>query len=458
MSSRRWLRGLVAIAAVGLAIRLVYVLAFENPAALVGDSNYYHDAANLLADGKGFIHPVFYMQFLRGPIQAADHPPAYIVALAIPSRLGLRSVLDHQLFSCLLGTATVVVVGFTGRRMAGERAGLIAAALAAVYPNLWLNDGLVMSETLTMLTAAVTVLAAYRFLQEPTARRAAVLGVAVGVFALSRSEAVLAIPLLVLPAALIAARRVRRRQVTYAAIATGAALAVLAPWVGYNLTRFDHPEVITTSLGWTMLNANCSSVYHGDRLGYWDYRCGGKVSGPEISIGDPSSDDLVYRRRAQRYIAAHLVDQPRVVAARIGRTFGFYRPRQQLDLDHLENGRQREAGTAGLLMYYALLPFAVAGAVISRRRQVSIVPPLALVVMVVVTVALTFGQTRYRANAEVALVLLAAVAIDAMATARSSAGSRGAAQVRVHDGLQQDVTAGVGGGDVHSAADVKGDV
>ena len=418
MSSRRWLLSCLAIAAGGLVLRLVYVLGFENHAPLVGDASYYHYAANLLADGKGFVQPLLYLEFRRAPVQAADHPPAYIVTLAIASRAGLRTVLDHRIVSCLLGTATIVVVGMTGRRIAGERAGLIAAAIAAVYPNLWLSDGLVMSETLTALAAAVTVLAAYRFLHEPSMGRAAVLGVAVGVFALARSEAILALPLLVLPAAFLAARRAPRRQIAYAALAIGAAFVVLAPWVGYNLTRFDHPEFVTTSLGWTLLNANCRPAYHGDRLGYWDYLCGGAVPGRELH-GDQSGNDRVFRRTAQHYISGHWVDVPRVVAARIGRTFAFYRPRQQINFDMLEDGRPYGAAAAGIVMYYALLPFAVAGAVILRRRRVSILPPLALVSMVVVTVAVTFGQTRYRATAEVGLVLLAAVAIDAAVSARA---------------------------------------
>jgi 4-amino-4-deoxy-L-arabinose transferase-like glycosyltransferase len=420
MPSRRWLLACAAIATLALAIRLVYVFAFENPAPLVGDANYYHYAANLLADGKGFIQPTLYLLFRRGRIPAADHPPAYIVTLAIPSRLGLHSALEHQIVSCLLGTATVVVVAFTGRRIAGDRAGLIAATLAAVYPNIWISDGLVMSETLTLLSAAVTVLVAYRFLQQPSVGRAVALGVAVGVFALGRPEALLSIPLLVLPAAVIVARHAPRRQLAYAAIATGAALITLAPWVGYNLTRFDHPEFITTSFGWTMVNANCDTAYHGDLVGYWDYFCGSGEAGPVIH-GDFSTEDLVFRRRARHYIAAHLVDVPRVAAFRVGRTFGFYRPRQQLDLDRHESGRPREAARVGLLMYYALLPFAVAGAVLLRRRKQSILPPLALVVLVVVTVAVTFGQTRYRAPAEVALVLFAAVAIDVVSTARGRA-------------------------------------
>jgi asparagine N-glycosylation enzyme membrane subunit Stt3 len=48
--------------------------------------------------------------------------------------------------SVAIGTCTIVVIGLVANRLAGPRAGLLAAGIAAVYPNLWMNDGLVMSE------------------------------------------------------------------------------------------------------------------------------------------------------------------------------------------------------------------------------------------------------------------------------------------------------------------------
>ena len=51
---------------------------------------------------------------------------------------------------------------------------------------------------------------------------------------------------------------------------------------------------------------------------------------------------------------------------------------------------------------------------ILRRRRVTLIPLLAVFAEVVVTAAFAFGDTRYRAPAEVAIVLLAAVAVDAL--------------------------------------------
>ena len=60
----------------------------------------------------------------------------------------------------------------------------MAAAIAVVYPNLWINDSLVMSESLACLIVAVALLVALDFDRRPGRGRAVVLGVLVGLGAL----------------------------------------------------------------------------------------------------------------------------------------------------------------------------------------------------------------------------------------------------------------------------------
>jgi hypothetical protein len=59
------------------------------------------------------------------------------------------------------------------------------------------------------------------------------------------------------------------------------------------------------------------------------------------------------------------------------------------------------------------------GAVILRRRRTSLLPLLALPVMVTVTAACAYGITRFRAPAEITIVVLAAVAVDHLYRQRS---------------------------------------
>ena len=63
------------------------------------------------------------------------------------------------------------------------------------------------------------------------------------------------------------------------------------------------------------------------------------------------------------------------------------------------------------MLYYALWPLAVVGAVALHRRRVTLIPLLAPMVVITITAALAFGTTRYRVPADVALVVAAGVGI-----------------------------------------------
>jgi hypothetical protein len=65
-------------------------------------------------------------------------------------------------------------------------------------------------------------------------------------------------------------------------------------------------------------------------------------------------------------------------------------------------------------MYYVLVVGAVGGGVVIWRRGTTIVPFVGLLAEVLLATVITFGATRYRAPLEVGLVVLSAVAVDAL--------------------------------------------
>ena len=79
-------------------------------------------------------------------------------------------------------------------------------------------------------------------------------------------------------------------------------------------------------------------------------------------------------------------------------------------------GRTFKLSVLGLVQYWLLLPLAGMGVVTLRRSGGPLLPMLAWPLVVTVVAALSMGATRYRVPAEVALVLLAAVSLDALAT------------------------------------------
>ncbi|MDX6538495.1 MAG: hypothetical protein QOI71_105, partial [Gaiellales bacterium] len=326
----------------------------------------------------------------------------------------------HMLASALVGVDTVVIVGLVGREVAGPRAGLIAAALAALYPNLWAYDGALESETMAQLGIALILLAAYAWWRTPTRRSAALLGGAVAFGALARAEVIFLVVLLLVPLVLWRAGLQRRERVRHLLVAWLATALVIAPWFVYNLTRFDRPVLLSYGLEVTVDSASCDATYYGPLTGYWSRGC---VEQALAKSGLPEDTDrsvlaAMYRDDAIDYIGAHVSRLPVVVAARVGRVTGLWNLRQQAELDHFLGGREKELAWAAWWSYLVLAMLSAAGAVVLRRRGTLAFPLLAIPALVIVTTAITFGLVRYRATAEISLVLLAAIAIDAAIATR----------------------------------------
>jgi 4-amino-4-deoxy-L-arabinose transferase-like glycosyltransferase len=308
----------------------------------------------------------------------------------------------------VLGTAAVVVIGLLGRRIAGDRAGWIAAGIAAVYPNLWVNDGLIMSETIATLLVALALLYAYRLIREPRLWTALVVGALCGLAALTRAELLLLVPLLAVPAALVARSVAIGQRWKLAGAGVLAAAVLIGPWVGYNLVRFKEATFLSTNDGIALLGSNCDSVYYGHGIGLTDLKCLG--SNPR---GDQSVDSRIYRDRAFDYIRDHKKRTVIVGAARAGRTWSVYRPWDMVSYNKGE-GREGWVTILGLIIYYPLLVAAVAGWVVMRRRRRRSWPLLVPALIVTIASVATYGQTRFRVPAEPSLVVLAAVAIAAV--------------------------------------------
>jgi hypothetical protein len=400
---RRFTIALGVVVAGALVVRLVYVLVHLRHEPLGGDSLYYSLQGHDLAHGRWFIEPNrFRLDHVTEP--SAYHPPLFSLYLGVFSRLGADSFMAHRIAACVVGAAAVGAIGFLGRRLAGNRVGLLAAGIAALYPYLWINDAVVLSESLLALITALMLLAAYGFWRIPSPWRAAALGAGVGLLALTRAEGVLLFALLALPVAFAVPGLDWRGRLERIGVMALAALALVLPWVAFNLARFEAPAYLSTGSGVTLVDSSCNAVYSGPFIGWWSFLCI-----PDRISNDEAVNDRENRDVALRYVRRHVSDLPTVVAARVGRMWGVFRPLQTADLD----GRGVNADRAGLAASYVLIPLAIGGLVMLRRRREPILPMLALGAMVTITAALFYGAVRFRVPADVAVVVCAAVALDA---------------------------------------------
>ncbi|HEY3834161.1 MAG TPA: hypothetical protein VGO03_17855, partial [Acidimicrobiia bacterium] len=165
-------RGPCAIESQGRVVGYYHSQCTGSAPGRANDQVYYNAAANELALGKGFTNP------FQGGVAAADHPPLGAVVLASvsfafdhlplstfadPSKLTsgvtmYTHVREQRYFMALLGTFNVFLLILLARRMAGNTVALVAGAFAALYPYLWVNDGLLFSETVAITCVLLALL------------------------------------------------------------------------------------------------------------------------------------------------------------------------------------------------------------------------------------------------------------------------------------------------------------
>lgn len=428
--------GLAVITAVGLVGRFASVLATRGDTDLCGydlcgDALWYSAQAHVIGQGHGFT------SFTDHLVQTADHPPLTPLVLApVSAILGgdTSPVTAQRLTMALLGAAVIVAMGFLGRKVGGRHGtsvGLLAAAIAALNANFWLNDIIVMSETLGTLGIIVVLLLVYRFVDRPSLGRAAAVGAVVGVTMLARAELALFLPVTFAPMALWARSITVPARIGRIAIAGCCALAVLLPWTVHNLSRFDRPVLISTNDGLTLVGANCDDVYGVNDpggIGFWSLRCGEELRSRFPADADQSVVSAGYREIAIEYISNHKRLIPEVIAYRIGRAVGIYAPADMVWLNQGE-GRSQWGSWVAMVQWYLLVPAAIAGAVVLRRRGVPIWPLASTAVVVLITVVAFYGIVRFRLPLDVAVVVLAAVAADALVRRIRGSGSTPAAAV-----------------------------
>jgi hypothetical protein len=394
-------RGLAAIVALGAAWRFGYVLVAKRHTRLgLNDSLYYSVQASQLA------HGVFFRDVL-GQVAAAEHGPLAAVVLGPWSRFG-DPVLWQRLGNATYGTVTIALVGVLAYRIAGTRASLIAAGIAAASPNFWMNDIVVMSESIALLFVTTALLAVDAAIRRPCWWRHAVAGAAIGLAALARSELVLLA--LLLAGVLAWAVRVADgwRRLLPGAVLLLACLAVLTPWVVFNLSRFDRPVLLTTNDGTTLVGANCPEMYAGPDIGGWSLFCVFESLKAPVD-GDDSVRAARQRREALHYARTHASRLPVVVTARVARSFDLWGHR---NLVHADVGEERPAWAswAGVGVWLLTMPLAIAGLFLARQPARALLgAPLLAVVLVS---AAYYGAHRIRSSAEPAAAVLAAIALS----------------------------------------------
>lgn len=411
---------LLALLVVGaFVIRVDALRNASPPVPAFGDGHAYEVLGRDLARGEGYVRPYEFERQGRR-IATAEYPPAVPVVLAAANKAGVQSEVGQRTLLGLIGALTVGLVVLVGRRLGGDGVALLAGTAAAVHPALVNNDVSLAAEPLAACLGAGVLLAALAVRDRPSPRSWALLGAAVAVGCLVRAEFLLLVPLLVGGLAWFGPGD-QRARIRGAGVSLAVVVAVLAPWTIRNAVTFHRLVPVSNNLGSVLRGANCDLAYRGQFKGLWVTNVGAGAastvdpagacfSGFPIRAGvNEAAAAAELRSDGLTYARDHLGDVPGVVVARLGRTVGLFRFDQQNGFAAVE-GRNPERERRGTRAFQLLALAAAAGLAAGGWRHRERLVLVAPVVAVFVTVAVTYGNPRFRATAEPAVVVLAALA------------------------------------------------
>jgi len=352
---------LVAIFALALGLRGLWLARTDTEPPFLSDPQYYHVTAQNLAEGRGYSVGLDERGFVSGDTSepTAFWAPGYPFALAPFYKLFGADIRVAKVFNAIVGALTVVPIFYLGRRSryATQRAdgvGLLAAGLFAVTPSLVFWTPALFSEPLFTFGIASTLSVALWAGERGSIAGYFIAGLTLTATAFVRSQgAVLIVPFAVL---LLRDFEVGRLLRAGAAVAAGVGLLVV-PWAVRNEAVMGRPYLINDNLGYNLRiahapNSTGTSVPPQD---IWDDQPGISFKQREILFDDEG------RRRALTYAREHPGRELELAALRISyllRSDSADAVRWSLGATPSASGSRRLLIRTSDLFYYSLIALA----------------------------------------------------------------------------------------------------
>jgi 4-amino-4-deoxy-L-arabinose transferase-like glycosyltransferase len=377
-------RGLLALTLAGLAARLLWV-ALEPPTFPVADETMWVSWARTLLSPEVAFSP------LR--LRFVFHPPLYLYFMGVPFAL-FGSLAAVKYAQCLAGALLVPALGLLGRRAFGPKAGLVAAGMAALYPELvWFASHFWAETVFTVLLwwAMERLVAAE---ERGSAKVALASGLLWGLAVLTRETALYFLPVAAVWLAWGRAGGARR-----AAWLLVAAALVVVPWTVRNWLVFRTFVPVSTSGALNLWQGNTRLSRQQVYEEYWAVH--GRIPKYELA-----------RRRA---VEAILERQPLWILEKLRDEMPAFWAAHGQPVVHLERGAYGAVARPAALGAVAvvLLPYLLALALfvpgvawLPRGRAPLLV--LAFVGFYVLLHVAAHGYPRYRLPAMPAVFLVAA--------------------------------------------------
>lgn len=327
----------------------------------------------------------------------------------------------------VIGSGTCVLVYLFARDLFGWRIGVLAGIVASVYPELYIYDGWLYTESLYIFLLFAVCYGLYRLQRSPTKNRRIWItcGILLGLLSLTRPNGIIVIGLFIVWAIIMAWQKLFSRRVTARGVLTTTliALALIAPWTARNYFVSHSFIPVATGDGTVLLGA-----YNNDALTIITYAGGPKgtwinplLSRPDISHAYPLYTctpqcevvrETAYKDAALQWIRNHIRIMPHTFKLHL---INMWQPdTYEADLPVVRFPHaQFTQLVLSMMKTFPIYVFILAafGFAVTWWRWREL---LFIYFMIVLTIAqniLYYGIPRFRAPIEPMLILLAAGAI-----------------------------------------------
>jgi Flp pilus assembly protein TadD/4-amino-4-deoxy-L-arabinose transferase-like glycosyltransferase len=411
----RWIGWLVAIGIAALALRLAHLAWLRHTpvfAVLIGDALQYDAWARQIAGGQWIGTEVFYQT------------PLYPYLLAIVFKLAGHHLLLVRAIQAALGAMSCVWLCVAGRRFFGDRAGLAAGALLAIYPPAIFFDGLIQKSSLDLFLMTLLLALLGEFLARPHWKWLIAAGLAMGAFALNRENARVLYPIIAVWLLVYFRATPLKTRAAWAGVFTVAIAALLVP-VGLRNYHVSGDFLTSTSqLGPNFYIGNHAGAHGGYEALVADHgnaaferddatRLAEDASGRRLSPAEVSD---YWLGRALRDIRS----EPSAWLALAGRKLLLtLNVVEAVDTESIEVYSDYSPVLHGLLWFNfgIIFPLAVLGAWQTRDQWRRLAVLYATLVGLTLSVAIFYVLARYRHPIVPVVLLFAGAAVSAIPSA-----------------------------------------
>lgn len=407
---------MIAIFFLALCVRVLY--------NLVAASGYYplHDSLTYQTIALNILHEHCYC--LQAHLSTVDRAPLWPLIIAIVYRILGQHDIYVRLLLCGVGSGTCVLLYLFGKDIFGERTGILAGIIGAIYPFLYVYDGLLYSESLYIFLLLALCYTLYHLQRRPRTSLLIVSGVLIALLTYTRPNGIgLLIMFVVWLVALRWLKMMGWRDVIKGTIVVAfVSLVLIAPWTFRNFKDTHTLLPVATGDGKVLLGAynyeTADPVYqNGYYLGTWIIPT--EVT-PWVSEQFPQScpascevkRDDAYKTAALQWVKAHPQTMPLFISQHFVNMWQLVPQEADLATNRFPD---RASSAFVVLMMETITPilFALAllGLVVTGKRWRELLFLYGLVLMTIAECVVYYGIPRFRAPIEPIIILLAAGAL-----------------------------------------------